>query len=62
MRIKLTPVINIEIYGLEGLETPKNGPYWDYADDWATYNKNAQIKQGFTGTIEMVSKSRTVNS
>ena len=52
MKVKLIPVINLEVYGLKNLEYPKNGPYWEFAKEWDLYNKKARIRKGYSSSMK----------
>lgn len=44
--MKLIPVIEIG-YANQGIETPEQGPYWEYPNEWDDFNNKSYKKAGF---------------
>lgn len=47
MKIKLIPVIEI-FHKSDNIESPKSWPYWANQDEWAKYNKECLLANGFS--------------
>jgi hypothetical protein len=51
MDVKLTPVIELEIY-IEELELPQNGPYWEYPKEWALFKEESRKAAGYSEDLK----------
>ncbi|SOE23531.1 hypothetical protein SAMN06298216_3916 [Spirosomataceae bacterium TFI 002] len=49
--MKLIPVIEIG-YKNQGVESPENGPYWEYPNEWDNFNNESYKKAGFSDTFK----------